>query len=79
MASATLTSKGQITIPKSIRDLLGLHTGDRINFRTCEDGSVVVETETIDLMSLCGSVRTKVKGVSIEDMNLVIRKTAAQQ
>lgn len=32
MAMATLTSKGQLTIPKAIRDSLHLHTGDRVAF-----------------------------------------------
>ncbi|WP_390889297.1 AbrB/MazE/SpoVT family DNA-binding domain-containing protein [Leptodesmis sichuanensis] len=32
MLTSTITSKGQITIPKAIRDLLNLHPGDRIDF-----------------------------------------------
>jgi len=40
MSISTLTSKGQITIPKSVRDRLRLKTGDRLEFRVEEDGSV---------------------------------------
>lgn len=37
---ATMTSKGQLTIPKQVRDRLGLHAGDRIEF--VEEGDVVM-------------------------------------
>jgi len=40
MPVATITSKGQITIPKGIRKLLNLHAGDKISFLTDEDGKV---------------------------------------
>jgi AbrB family looped-hinge helix DNA binding protein len=75
MPSAKLTSKGQITVPKEVREALGLHTGDRLAFRLHEDGTVQVEAETIDLMSLRGSVRSRVKGVTVEAMNEVIRRS----
>jgi len=77
MPSATLTSKGQITVPKAVRDVLKLRPGDRLAFRIRDDGSVVVEPETIDLMSLAGSMRPRVKGVTIEDMNEAIGRAAA--
>jgi len=74
MPSAKLTSKGQITVPKEVRKVLGLETGDRLAFRIRGDGTVVVEPETVDLMSLRGSVRTAVKGVTVEAMDDAIRK-----
>ena len=40
MATSTLTSKGQITIPKKVRERLHLKTGDRLDFRIEEDGAV---------------------------------------
>ena len=40
MATATITSKGQVTIPKEVREALGLETGDRIEFALEPDGSV---------------------------------------
>ena len=41
-ADATVTSKGQVTIPKEIRDRLGLEAGQEIEFHIRDDGSVEV-------------------------------------
>ena len=57
MAVATVTSKGQITLPKEIRERLGVRAGDRVRFRETADGSVVVEPETGDLMELFGVLK----------------------
>ncbi len=40
--STTVTSKGQVTIPKPVRDLLGIVAGSRVDFRRGPDGSVVL-------------------------------------
>ena len=40
--SATVTAKGQVTIPKSVRDLLGIAPGNKVDFRRAADGSVVL-------------------------------------
>ena len=72
MATATLTSKGQLTLPKAIRDLLGVGPGDRVVFWEADDGKVIVESQTVDIRSLRGSLKPKRKGVSIEDMNEAI-------
>lgn len=53
-ASARLTSKGQITIPKAVRDALGLRTGDALLFHV--ENSVATISRTPDLMELAGSV-----------------------
>ena len=74
MATATVTSKGQVTIPKEIRDALGVTAGDKIIFRRKDSGEIVVEAATIDLMSLAGMLKPKRKGVSIEDMNEATRR-----
>ena len=42
MISATVTSKGQVTIPKPVRDLLGIVAGSKVDFRRAPDGSVVL-------------------------------------
>ncbi len=41
--STTITTKGQVTIPKAMRDHLGLGAGDRVDFAYADDGSVRVQ------------------------------------
>ena len=74
MPSAKLTSKGQLTVPKEVRRLLGLRTGDHVAFNVQDDGTVSVEAEKRSLVRLRGLLRPKVGGVTIEDMNAAIRK-----
>jgi AbrB family looped-hinge helix DNA binding protein len=78
MTTATMTSKGQITVPKEIREALGVRPGDRLAFRARDDGSVVVEAETVDLMTLRGALKPRRKGVTVEAMNEAIRRTAGR-
>jgi AbrB family looped-hinge helix DNA binding protein len=40
--TATVTAKGQVTIPKPVRDLLGIRPGSKVDFRRAADGSVVL-------------------------------------
>jgi AbrB family looped-hinge helix DNA binding protein len=76
MATATLTSQGQLTLPKSIRDFMGLKSGDRVAFRVREDNTVVVEPETVDLRSLRGALKPRRKGVTLEQMDEAIHAAA---
>ena len=76
MPSATLTSKGQITIPKEIRDHLGVEPGDRLNFNIGSEGGVTVEPETIDVRSLRGMLKSR-NHVSLEGMDKAIRRGAS--
>lgn len=77
MSTATVTSKGQITIPKEVREALGLDTGHRVFFMLREDGVVEMHPENVDLMSLCGVLKPAVKGVTLEDMKEAVRARAA--
>ncbi len=52
--TGTLTSKGRITLPKSVRDALGLKVGDRVLFRILEGRAVLAKVE--DFLDLAGSV-----------------------
>jgi AbrB family looped-hinge helix DNA binding protein len=56
---ATLTSKGQTTIPKEIRDSLGLRSGDRMTFTLMPDGTVVMRVKTKSVMDLAGHFHKK--------------------
>jgi antitoxin PrlF len=58
-AESTLTSKGQTTIPKDIRDSLGLKSGDRITFTIMPDGTVQMRAKNKSVMGLGGSLRRK--------------------
>jgi AbrB family looped-hinge helix DNA binding protein len=78
MPSAKITSKGQITVPREIRKTLGVGPGDRLAFRARDDGSVIVEAETLDLMSLRGALKPKRRGVTPEDMEEAIRRNAGR-
>ena len=73
MVSATLTSKGQVTLPKSVRERLGVETGDRLEFIESEQGFLVVAA-TRDIRSLKGIVARPKKPVTIDDMNKAIEK-----
>ena len=74
MSAATVTSKGQITIPKEIRTILNLHSGDKVNFIVDESGDVRFVPVTRDVKSLKGIVPRPGKKVSVEDMKHTIRK-----
>ena len=70
MAIATLTTKGQITIPKEVREHLGVDAGDRLNFETREDGTVVVTPMTRHVRELAGLLRRpQQRRVSLGAMN----------
>jgi AbrB family looped-hinge helix DNA binding protein len=56
---ATLTSKGQTTIPKEIRDRLGLRPGDRLTFTLMPDGTAVMRMKNESVMDLAGLLRKK--------------------
>jgi len=73
MSLAKLTSKGQITLPKPIRDHLELHTGDKVEFIIDDEGRVIVTPKTIDIKEAFGMIKSK-KSVSIDAMNKSITK-----
>jgi AbrB family looped-hinge helix DNA binding protein len=56
---STLTSKGQTTVPKAIRESLRLKSGDRITFTLMPDGTVLMRVKNKSVMSLAGSLRRR--------------------
>ena len=75
MCTATLTTKGQVTIPADVRRRLGLESGDRIEFVEIE-GGFAIKPAIDDVRSLKGFLRKPAEPVSIEDMNATIRRRA---
>lgn len=72
MATATITSKGQITIPARVRAALGLSAGDRIEFVKQESGKYVIIPATHSVQELKGLIKKPPRAVSIEEMNAAI-------
>lgn len=77
MPSTTVTSKGQVTIPKDIRDALGVKPGDRVLFLQRPDGRVVVEAETVDVRSLRGMLKHRGEPVTVDEMEEAIVEGAS--
>lgn len=71
-AAARLTSKGQITVPKSVRDALGLEEGDTVHFHV-ERGAATL-TKTDDFLDLAGSVSVPAAARNLS-WDEVIRRT----
>lgn len=75
MPTATVTSKGQITIPREVRQALGIEAGDRVEFVAQATGVYTVVAATRDVRHLKGLVAKPAKPVSLEDMKrAVIRR-----
>ena len=73
MSVATVTSKGQITIPKDIREKLNLHSGDKIHFLTDDEGRVSIAPATRSITALKGIVPKPDKPVTLEEMNETVK------
>ncbi len=78
MATATLTSKGQITIPSAVRSAPGLATGDRIEFVELAEGQFTIIPATKSVKALKGMVSKPARPISIEQMNRAIAKRGAK-
>jgi antitoxin PrlF len=79
MPTATITSKGQITIPKEVRRALSLKAGQRVSFIVRGDGVVEMRPEAVELMSLFAAIKPRVRGVSLGGMDKAIRRSAARK
>lgn len=77
MATATVTSKGQITIPVSVRTALGLDTGSRVEFVQLTNGQYAIVPANANVTSLKGMLRKPAEVVSVEQMNRAIAARGA--
>jgi AbrB family looped-hinge helix DNA binding protein len=70
MSFATVTSKGQTTIPKAIRDGLGLKAGDKVRFTLLSDGTVIMRAKKRSIRDLFGALHDPDHPpIPIEEMN----------
>lgn len=77
ISTATITSKGQLTLPKAVRDALDLHPGDRVNFVRMEDGRYAVLPANRPVMALKGIIAGPAAPVSLERMDRAIASGAS--
>lgn len=79
MAYSVLTSKGQITIPKSVRNKLNLKTGDKVDFKI-SGGDVILVPVSKSVEEVFGilSVNNN-KKVSVDEMNNLLKKRVAEK
>ena len=73
MVVSKLTQKGQVTVPKVVREHLGVEPGDQVQFRVKPNGEVVVEPRNVDLLSLYGSVKSEIH-LSLDEIDTVIKR-----
>jgi AbrB family looped-hinge helix DNA binding protein len=78
MPTATVTSKGQVTIPASVRKRLRLHAGSKIDFIENKAGEVVMRPKTGSIRDLYGFIKYDGPPVSIEDMDEAIGKAIVE-
>ena len=79
MPIATMTSKGQVTIPAEVRAKFRLHAGTKVDFVENQAGELVLKPKTGDIRELRGILRYDGPPVSIEDMNRGIAEAVAKR
>lgn len=74
--AAKVSSKGQVTVPKAVRDALGIHEGDEVVFRV--EGNRAVLARTPDFLDLAGSISVPAskRNVAWDD---IVRRTRADR
>ena len=81
MEIGTISSKGQVTIPKKIREFLNVRTFDKIAFIPLKDGQVLITTKQNSATSLFGMLkhRKPKKPATIDEMETVILEKRAKR
>ena len=78
MFESTITRKGQTTIPKPIRDFLGLKPNDKI-FYLIEDNKVILKPMHGDILELRGSVKPKKTPENFEHVRKIVKKKVGKR
>lgn len=78
MSSATVTSKGQVTIPVDVRNKLGLRPGSRLTFVATDSGVYEIHVQAASIKDLKGVVPQPRRLVTLEDMDEAIAAGAAE-
>jgi AbrB family looped-hinge helix DNA binding protein len=79
MSESTISSKGQVTVPKAIRQRLHLNAGDRLQFLVEADGSVRLAAATRDGAALRDILPRPKRRATLEDMQATIRRRAVRR
>lgn len=75
MVTATITSKGQVTIPKLVRESLRLHCGDRIAFIVHDQTEAVLKPVTRTVDQVFGRLHTPGQvGKTVAEMNRAVAR-----
>ncbi len=78
MSVSTLTKKGQVTIPKEIRNILGIKEHDKVMF-VKKDGDIILKHISGDIFDLRGSLKSIKESEDFEKIRNIARKSAAKK
>jgi antitoxin PrlF len=76
MVAATITSKGQVTLPREVRSNLGVAAGDRLDFVRLDDGNYAIVPASHSIRSLKGVIPQPATPISLEEMDAAIEAGA---
>lgn len=80
MTTSTLTAKGQTTVPREIREHLGLKPGDKIDYEIAPDGTVRLRVQKLSFADSAGLLaRPGQRAASIEEMDDAIAEAVADR
>ena len=79
MPIATVTSKGQITIPIEVRERLGLAAGSQVQFLPVADGTYEINVKTRSIREMAGMLRYDGPPVTVDEMDAAIADAAIER
>jgi len=80
MSLATVTSKGQVTLPKALRDALGIKPGSKVDFRVLSEGRAELQVVDTHPLAIAGILqRPGQRPLTVEDMDAGIARAVAEK